>query len=204
MLNAICKLGFMKLAYNPGDSLNEKILPMRLFLALDLPEIIKEKLHSLKDTRLNGARWTSPEQWHITLHFIGESEEEPVREALEKVKAASFSLQLRGVGTFPERGKPNVLWLGIIAPPALKTLHQATGEALKTTGFAPENRPYSPHLTLARFKETKPDREALDNYRQQHASFETESFSIRHFSLYQSDLTQSGAVYTVRANFDLA
>jgi 2'-5' RNA ligase len=177
---------------------------MRLFLALDIPKSIKDQIHSLQDKSLEGAKWTSPEQWHITLHFIGESEEEPIREALAKVKAGSFSLQLRGIGRFPERGKPNVLWLGIIAPPALKALHQATGEALKTTGFIPESRPYSPHLTLARFKERKPSPQALEAYRQQHAAFETEGFSVNHFSLYQSELAKSGVIYTVRENYPLA
>jgi RNA 2',3'-cyclic 3'-phosphodiesterase len=178
---------------------------MRVFLALDLPESIKEKLHSLKDTSLKGARWTSPEQWHITLHFIGEIEDDSaIREALATVKAESFPLRLLGVGTFPPQGQPNVLWLGIEAPPALQSLHKATGETLKTTGFTPENRPYSPHLTLARFKEIKPNREALDNYRQQHASFETESFLISNFTLYQSKLAQSGAVYTLLESYALA
>lgn len=176
---------------------------MRLFVALDLPENIKDKLHSFEDKALKGARWTSAEQWHITLHFIGESDDVEIRDALATINAEAFVLKLSGVGTFPERGQPNVLWLGIDVPSALKTLHQVLGEALKTTGFVPEKRPYSPHLTLARFKETKPYSASMTAYLQKYARFETDSFPIRAFSLYQSELLKSGAVYTLRESFPL-
>lgn len=176
---------------------------MRLFVALDLPDSIKAQLHDFQKETLKGAKWTKPEQWHITLHFIGESDEAPVREALSRVKAEAFSLRLRGIGTFPPRGRPNVLWVGIEAPKTLLALHQAIGDALKTTGFTPESRPYSPHLTLARFKEIKPEAKSLATYLEKFASFETGSFPIEHFSLYQSELLQSGAAYTIRERYFL-
>jgi 2'-5' RNA ligase len=178
---------------------------MRLFLALDIPDGIKDEIVFLHDKSLVGAQWTTRSQWHITLHFIGERESDTaIREALAEVEAPAFALYLVGVGQFPEKGKPRVLWAGIHAPDALQTLRQLTGKALQTTGYQPETRPYSPHLTLARFKQNTPDRTAMQAYFDQHAAFKTESFPITQFTLYESQLLKGGAVYTVCASFPLA
>lgn len=176
---------------------------MRLFIAIDLPETIKDQIQPLQANPLKGAKWTRPESWHITLHFIGESEEELIKEALQEVKGESFSFQLRGVGTFPQSGEPNVLWLGLDAPRALTSLHKSIGEALKPHGYVPESRPYNAHLTLARFKELKPSHEDLEKYLHQYSNFETERFEINRFVLYQSELQKTGAVYTVRERYSL-
>jgi RNA 2',3'-cyclic 3'-phosphodiesterase len=178
---------------------------MRLFLALDIPAAIKDEIVTLHDKSLVGAQWTMRPQWHITLHFIGERETDiAIQEALAKVEAPAFALHLVGVGQFPEKGKPRVLWVGIHAPDALQTLHTRTSTALQTTGYQAETRPYSPHLTLARFKQNTPDRTAMQAYFDQHAAFKTESFPITHFTLYESQLLKGGAVYTARASFPLA
>ena len=77
---------------------------MRLFVALDLPNKIKDKLFYLKDKNLNGARWTGSKQWHITLHFIGEVDDEmAIKSALSTVSSEAFSLKLQGIGTFPQK-----------------------------------------------------------------------------------------------------
>jgi len=177
---------------------------MRLFVALDLPKSIKDKLFYLKDNQLKGARWTSSKQWHITLHFIGEIESDTaIKDALSTVSAQSFSLKLDGIGTFPEKGKPRVLWVGISQSNLLNTLYQQVGDALKTTGFQPETRPFSPHLTLARFKDDAPGRAEMDSYRDKHNSFSTDDFQIKQFTLYESKLERTGAIYTVRAQYEL-
>jgi RNA 2',3'-cyclic 3'-phosphodiesterase len=177
---------------------------MRLFVALDLPDSIKDKIVTLHDTSLHGASWTSRDQWHITLHFIGERDSDStIRESLSTVEMPSFELYLAGVGQFPEQGKPRVLWAGIQAPKTLQQLHAATGEALKSTGYEPESRPYNPHLTLARFKQTAPSRDKLQAYFDTYDTFKTELFLITHFTLYESELRQSGAVYTAREKFSL-
>lgn len=177
---------------------------MRVFLAIDLPESIKDKLFYLKDNKLKGARWTTSKQWHITLHFIGEVEDAAaIKNALSTISAQSFSLKLDGTGTFPPKGKPRVLWVGISKSHLLNTLHQQVGDALKTTGFQPETRPFSPHLTLARFKRDVPSRAEMDNYRDKHGDFSTDEFRIEQFALYESKLERTGAIYTVRAQYDL-
>jgi 2'-5' RNA ligase len=176
---------------------------MRLFIALDLPETVKDQLETLRDRRIR-ARWTTRPQWHITLHFLGERDDEAaICDVLAGVHAASFALTLAGVGTFPERGKARVLWAGIEAPSALQTLHQKIGEALQTIGFQPDSRPYHPHMTLARFDDVAPDRELLGAYLDQHRDFRSETGDMTHFTLYESKLERSGAVYSARARFPL-
>lgn len=177
---------------------------MRVFVAIDLPESIKDKLFYLKDNQLKGARWTTSKQWHITLHFIGDVKDDvAIKNALLTVSAESFSLNLEGIGTFPQKGKPRVLWLGISKSHLLNTLHQQVGDALKTTGFQPETRPFSPHLTLARFKRDVPSRAEMDNYRNEHGDFSTDEFRIEQLTLYESKLERTGAIYSVRAQYDL-
>lgn len=177
---------------------------MRLFVALGLPNKVKDKLIALKDKNLSGARWTTSKQWHITLHFIGEVEDDSViKTALSTISSEIFSLKLKGVGTFPQKGKPRVLWVGIDTLESLNILHQQIGNALETTGFRPETRPYNPHLTLARFKRDVPSRNIMNSYREENGNFMTDTFAIKHFILYKSKLERTGAIYTVRAQYDL-
>lgn len=181
---------------------------MRLFTAIAIPQSLHPQIASLRDEQLTGARWTSPEQWHITLHFIGETkgetkQEEAIMSALQTVQYENFQLTLRGVGTFPAQGKPRVLWVGIDAPPTLQQLHKNVGAALAKTGFQPEKRSYHPHLTLARFKSTAPTQQAMQRYQEQHTDFMADSFSANEVILYESKLASSGAQYHVRRRFAL-
>lgn len=177
---------------------------MRLFTAIDIPKALHPNIAALRDTSLSGARWTNPHQWHITLHFIGETQHDAaIESALQSVQIADFTFRLCGVGTFPEKGKPRVLWIGIDAPPALQALYAAVGEALRPTGFQPETRPYHPHLTLARFKREAPSRNSMQAYLQRHADFASEAFAATAITLYDSQLSPSGARYTVRSQVPL-
>jgi len=85
---------------------------VRLFTAIDIPKALHPNIAALRDTSLSGARWTNPHQWHITLHFIGETQHDAaIESALQSVQIADFTFRLCGVGTFPEKGKPRVLWM---------------------------------------------------------------------------------------------
>lgn len=177
---------------------------MRLFVAVDLPDVTKNRLSALHDAALTGAQWTKAQQWHLTLHFIGErADDAAIRQALALVCAEPFQVSLQRVGTFPDKGKPRVLWVGVEAPPALQTLHEAVGAALYTTGFEPDSRPYSPHITLARFKERTSHRDVMHTYLTRHSTFQTDVFAIEHFTLYESELQPGGSVYRVRENYRL-
>lgn len=172
---------------------------MRLFIALDLPDFIKDELKTLHDRRMR-ARWTTEPQWHITLHFLGERDDEATLcSLLSAVQAEPFALRLQGVGTFSDRDRARVLWAGIEAPPALQTLHSRIGDALAAAGFEAERRPYHPHMTLARFYDAVPTPDVLHGYLERHAAFSTAAAQMNHFTLYES---RQGS-YTARAQFPL-
>lgn len=173
----------------------------RLFVALDLPQSDRDALASLQ-TGLPGARWSTPQQMHLTLHFLGECDLAPVKAALQNIHMEPFSLHLSGVGTFPPTGKARVLWAGVARSAPLVALHRAVGDALRQVGYQPETRPFHPHITLARFNQP-PARALLDSYLQAHQSFETDPFPVNEYRLYQSDLQRHGAVYSVQGQFPL-
>lgn len=177
----------------------------RLFVAIDLPETVKDNLTDLQQFNIPGARWTRRNQMHITLHFIGEVSEqtlEATRDALTMVRADDFDLTLADVGYFPPKGKIRVLWTGVQSHPGLMALHEKTGTALATTGYHVEKRPYKPHITLARFRRA-PSAEPVSVFMQAHQDFVLEPFPVRQFTLYSSQLSSEGAIYRAIQTFSL-
>jgi 2'-5' RNA ligase len=139
---------------------------LRLFVAIDLPEDVRESLGRLQaDLRrqgLPGLRWTRPEGVHLTLKFLGETPASSLA-AIEGALARavrgtpSFHLALGAPGTFGNRRGPRVLWVdveGDVKP--LQQLQAAVERELAAAGFAPEERGFSPHLTLARVPQPPP------------------------------------------------
>jgi len=139
---------------------------LRLFVAIDLPEDVRESLGRLQtDLRrhdLPGLRWTRPEGVHLTLKFLGETPatslaaiEGALARAVREIP--SFRLALGAPGTFGGRRGPRVLWVdveGDVKP--LQQLQAAVERELAAAGFAPEERGFSPHLTLARVPQPSP------------------------------------------------
>ncbi len=126
----------------------------RLFVAIDPPQQIRDHL-ALLCCGLPGARWTPPEQFHLTLSFIGEVDGSTfldIREALAEISVPQFSLQLQGVGFFPPRGQPRVIWAGIEKSEPLHLLQRKITTRLFQRGLEPDNRKFSPHITLARLQ----------------------------------------------------
>jgi 2'-5' RNA ligase len=180
---------------------------MRLFTGLDLPGDVVANLEELLRGLKPAARihWSPPANLHVTTKFIGEWPEA----RLEELKAAlaglsgrdAIAVRIRRVGFFPNPHSPRVFWCGIEAP-GLGELAADTDAATAALGIAAENRPYSPHLTLARIKERvelQPLREAIAGL----ASQEFGSFQAAGFYLYRSTLRPSGSVYTKLAEFPL-
>ena len=178
---------------------------MRLFVAIDFPDAIKDQVSALK-AEIPTARWVNRDQMHLTLFFIGDTERiQDVKEALAAVKAAPFNLTLSGVGRFPpgDRKPPRVLWVGINPQPALNDLQARVTKALTAIDFKAEDRPFSPHLTLARLKIERPSSEAAQ-FLAAHQSFQTEPISISAFTLYSSVLASDGARYNHEAVYPLS
>jgi 2'-5' RNA ligase len=187
---------------------------MRLFVAIDLPDTLRawavRSGAALRD-RLSGSKsritWIAAEQLHLTLVFLGEvpdatGEDVTVRLG-EPFAAPAFALRLGAAGAFPSAGRPRTVWLAIEeGRTALGRIHQAVLARLADVAYRREERPYVPHLTIARVRDggTSADRRAIDD-----APLGTpERALIDHVTLYQSRLTPRGPEYTARARGGLA
>lgn len=175
----------------------------RLFVAIDLPPAIRERLSSLC-CGLPGARWVDPEQMHLTLRFIGEvnsSVFQLVREALTEVRSERFTLRLEGIGFFPPRGRPRVAWTGVRKNDQLVQLRNRIESLLVRSGLEPEGRKFFPHITLARLNGTPGSR--IGAYLAQNGMFLTEEFPVLEFYLYSSVLNNRGARHYVEQKYAL-
>ena len=175
----------------------------RLFVAIDLPEELRVSVAAIGG-KLAGARRVLAEQIHLTLRFIGEVDDKMfavIRAALAGVSAAPFSLTLRGVGHFPPGRHPRVLWVGMEACEPLMELQQRVELALIGTGIAPEERRFSPHITIARLRDTPP--EAVLSLEERHRTFASDPFPVGAFYLYSSILTREGAIHKREAAYPL-
>ena len=177
---------------------------MRLFVAVEIAPDIRERLtHFMAERKLEmpNARFVRPEGLHVTLKFLGEVAETKLASlttALAEIHEDSFSLTLRGTGFFPNQKRPRIFWVGLHSDPeaALSNLAASVDHACAQLGFAPEERPYQPHVTLARLSNSRASPRITD-----------ESFGMMwatHFHLYQSQLHPKGAIYTKLASFTLA
>ncbi len=175
----------------------------RLFVAIDLPAGVQEALATLC-SGVPGARWVDPAQLHLTLRFIGEVQGDRFRdiaEALTGVGGAPFDLHLDGLGHFPPRGAPRVLWAGVATSEPLAGLRTRVETALASAGLPREGRRFSPHITLARLKGTPPAR--VGRFFEDHPLFHTDPFTVDRFLLYSSTLGRRGATHRVEAQYPL-
>jgi RNA 2',3'-cyclic 3'-phosphodiesterase len=126
---------------------------------------------------------------HLTLHFLGEmvsQDIDAVRNALAGIKFNAFEVGLKGIGKFPPDGEPKVLWAGVEANADLFALHRAVGDALTDAiGYRREERPYSPHVSLARINEAISS-DAIDGYMQRNRRLVVSAVPIDRFALYSS------------------
>lgn len=183
---------------------------MRLFVALEIPEAVRHALADLM-TKLRatapGARWVRAEGMHLTLKFIGhvpQEKLEPIREALGAIRLeAPVAIFFRGLGFFPSERRPRVFWAGMEATANLVELAAGLEARLEPLGIAREQRPFKPHLTLARFPEPRPAPKLLDAVRSL-PSTEFGEMRTSELHLFESRLKPTGAEYTVLAAFRFA
>jgi 2'-5' RNA ligase len=176
---------------------------LRLFVGIGFPPALKLRL-SLLCAGLPGAKWVDPDNFHLTLRFIGETGEDVAADidaALARVKARRFPLQLSGVGLFASGERPRTLWIGIERHPELAALRDKVEQALIRTGLPPEPRKFAPHVTLARLN--NPPREALHDFLAAHALFRAEPLPVESFSLVASFPTKAGPIYEDQAEYPL-
>jgi len=176
---------------------------IRAFLALAFDDAMRARLADALDrlkSEVAGVRWLSPETIHLTLRFLGPS----TAEALERLSigvaeasraCAPCAARVESVGFFPTHGPPHVIWAGLVLPPAVLRLQGECERAAVEAGFAPESRPFRPHVTLGRWRERvrRPAAPALD----------LGVTALGPVVLYRSDLRPQGAVHTALRAFPL-
>ena len=177
---------------------------MRLFVALDLPWELKQRLAMLAGG-VPGARWVAAENHHLTLRFIGETPAHRAEEidlALSNFRARGFPLVLAGVGVHVKAGRSTSLWAGVERNPSLEHLQSKIETALQRIGLEPERRRFVPHVTLARLN--NPVEAKLAGYVQANNLFRAEPVQVAHFSLFSSRLGKEQSVYTAEVEYDLS
>ena len=173
---------------------------IRLFVAIDLPEDVRERLHQMGGG-VPGARWNKVEMLHLTLRFIGDVPEDvaaDISAELAHIKFPAFDLILDSVGCFGEGRKTRILWAGIQPCPELSALKSKVDVALTRVGVqADRHHKFSPHITLARLRHPPADR--VLQWLQTCAGFYAGPITVDHFTLYSSDLHN----YRVEQEFGL-
>ena len=176
---------------------------MRLFVALDLPWPLRDRLAGLA-TGIMGARWAPRENLHLTLRFVGEVPNwraEEIDLALHGIRGRSFPLALSGVGLFEKGGRVTALWAGVERSSALEHLQAKIETALQRAGLEPERRRYIPHVTLARLDQ--PANDKIAGFVQRNNLFRAEAFLVDRFTLFSSQLGKDSPVYTAENDYGL-
>jgi 2'-5' RNA ligase len=175
----------------------------RLFVAVDLDENAKEAISCIC-TGIPGVKWVDTGQLHLTLRFIGDADTSlfgRIRDELAGVAACPFSLALRGVGRFPPKRDPRVLWVGIERSEGLSSLQRLIEEALERSGLEPEPREFNPHITLARLKDIPISK--IAPFLERNRLFATSPVPVAEFHLYSSTLSPRGAIHNRLVSYPL-
>ena len=175
----------------------------RIFLALRLDDMAQALLSGLGG-QLAGTRPVPADQLHLTLRFIGDVDGTTfcdIREQLWETSASPVSLTISGVGHFPPRGRPRILWAGIEPSGELLILRNKVNRILRHCGVPPERRKFHPHITLARLMNSSPHRVA--QFLSQNSRLKSMPFIVRELTLYSSVLSPKGAVHTIEEQYPL-
>lgn len=160
----------------------------RLFVALTLPDYTRDALASLQAS-MRGTTWSLKENLHLTLFFIGEVEEpaiDPIRDTLRQLEVAPFFMPIEGLGYFPPKAQPQVLWAGVgHGHPHLFQLQHRITDACFNLGYDPGERAWQPHITLARCGGAST--ESVRQWLKKHQGFESAPVRVEEFHLFASE-----------------
>ena len=192
---------------------------MRLFVALDLDDVVRERIRLFMDGVRNFApdvRWVRPESLHVTLKFIGEKPAESVEQikgALSAMQSTPFSITFQGFGFFPTAKSPRVFWIGMQAGPELAQLASTIDGVTAALGIPKEEHPFTPHLTLARAGSGAPRRQKGDGPNRSFQRLQEKlaalpppefgTMAAHEFFLFESELGRGGSRYKKLARFAL-
>jgi 2'-5' RNA ligase len=174
----------------------------RLFTALEIPRHTAESLALLRGG-LPGARWIDPDDYHLTLRFIGDIDDALAREIvgmLRRVQRVSFELRLEGLSSFGGR-KPRAVVAAAAPTAPLMELQAEQERLLQRLGLAPEGRKFTPHITLARLRDSS-SRQVAD-YLSARGYFQLAPFQVSRFVLVSSRASVGGGPYVVEEAYPL-
>ena len=175
----------------------------RLFTGLEIPAELAESLSLLRGG-LPGARWIDRENYHLTLRFIGDVDDEVAREVawlLGKVRRREIELQLDGLSSFGGR-RPRAVVATVAPSPSVMELQAEHERLMRRVGLDPEGRKYTPHITLARLRDST-SREVAE-YLSTRGGFRWPAFKVSRFVLFSSRASVGGGPYVVEAAYPLA
>jgi 2'-5' RNA ligase len=181
---------------------------IRSFIAIELPPEIRLSLARLQNKLKSGSRasvkWVDPDSIHLTLKFLGNVDIALIEKIVSAMEEACrgvrpFSLEISGLGVFPNERRVRVVWVGLTGETAtLGQLQKRLDDALAPLGFRAEARPFTPHLTLARVREqaTPDERQALGRLVGNTGMESGGSLNVNALHLMRSQLTREGPIYT--------
>jgi 2'-5' RNA ligase len=179
---------------------------MRMFVAIDLNDTIRQVIHHEQRRAafpaVKNVKFVNPEQAHLTLAFMADAASERVVPALDApIDMPPFDLAVGGLGIFPPRGAPRVLWLGLAeGAREVMAVQKIVAGRLTSAGVALDNREFHPHLTLGRWRQSRPsDRPTLPA-----DSKAIGRMRVDHVTLYESRLSSEGPTHIARARADLS
>jgi 2'-5' RNA ligase len=175
---------------------------LRCFIAIEIPETIRKSIgDSIDSLKKSGSdvKWVAHENIHITLQFLGETEESlipEIKEALDKILASYplFYIKISNIGCFPDGRRPRIIWVGMEGSQTLINLHKDIANEMVKFGYRKEERAFTPHITIGRVKSQRNMGELLkrlDDIRATRFS----DFEVHHLTLMKSELKPSGAKY---------
>ena len=178
----------------------------RLFVALTPPPVVRDALIDTMEG-VEGARWQSDEQLHLTLRWVGEVDPhtaDDLAEALEDVRGEPFELAIRGVGHFDTRSvhgaRAKAVWAAVAPSPALDQLQRRVERACRSAGLPPETRKFLPHITLARLNASSAP---VGEWMQAHGALRLDGWRAERFTLYESFLSDAGSDYVPVVEYPL-
>jgi 2'-5' RNA ligase len=184
---------------------------MRIFIGIFLPEEVQNSLLELisRETEVAGVRWQKASDWHVTLKFLGETRFEKLEDVKDNLSSLSqdyspFSLNLKKVGFFPRLKGATVMWTGIAGDvEALQNLQIRIDDSMTALHFPKEKRIFKPHVTLARASNQVIPRGIAERFDKLLLNYESKKFTIRSFSLVESQVTPLGSHYEILNEFPL-
>jgi RNA 2',3'-cyclic 3'-phosphodiesterase len=195
---------------------------IRSFIAIELPAEVRQRLneiivqmqerclHTGGEAARKAVRWVPADNIHLTLKFLGEVSVSNLQELARMLKVETshyipFTIQVKGIGAFPNIRRPRVIWVGSEAPPALAALQQAIETETRALGYPTEDREFSPHLTIGRVSQNASPVE-ISAISKALTGYETSPMGeimVDQVQLFRSDLRPTGAIYTSLYEFRL-